>query len=75
MSDCMETCEVGVMCPYGMHCDHIGAGRISVPEVLDILAQTMSSLDPNKTPIGEDLMMAYDCIVSLYLKTEGEEQQ
>ena len=35
-NDCMETCEVGVLCPHGAHCDHIGAGRIT-PEELEVL--------------------------------------
>ena len=35
-NECMQTCEVGVLCPHGAHCDHIGAGRIT-PEELEVL--------------------------------------
>ena len=34
-NQCMETCEVGVLCPHGASCDHIGAGRIT-PEELEV---------------------------------------
>ena len=32
-NECMETCEVGVLCPHGASCDHIGAGRLTPQEL------------------------------------------
>ena len=39
-NECMKTCEVGVLCPHGASCDHIGAGRIT-PEELEVLFNYM----------------------------------
>ena len=39
-NECMQTCEVGVLCPHGASCDHIGAGRIT-PEELEVLFMYM----------------------------------
>jgi|TARA_R100000482_G_scaffold46468_1_gene16283 hypothetical protein len=44
-NECMQTCEVGVLCPHGAHCDHIGGGRIT-PEELEELFMYM--LDKEK---------------------------
>ena len=30
MSECMETCQVGVPCPHGLDCEHLLAGRLRV---------------------------------------------
>ncbi len=32
-NECMETCHVGVPCPHGKSCDHIGAGRLTPQEL------------------------------------------
>ncbi len=39
-NECMQTCAVGVLCPHGASCDHIGAGRIT-PEELEKLFMYM----------------------------------
>ena len=39
-NECMETCRVGVLCPHGASCDHIGAGRITHEE-LEVLFMYM----------------------------------
>ena len=33
LDECMETCQVGVLCPHGKSCDHIGAGRLTPQEL------------------------------------------
>lgn len=47
MVECMETCQVGVPCPHGKECDHIGAGRlVKYEDDLDILIEKHGDVFP-----------------------------
>ena len=62
-NECMQTCEVGVLCPHGASCDHIGGGRIT-PEELEVLFTYMLRKEKRWHEVGlkarEVLMEHYE---------------
>ena len=61
MTECMETCNVGVPCPHGKDCDHIGSGRLKYE------LKNPDDMEDAKIIYNHDDMVSYDIGICLIL--------